>query len=80
MWIDDTNQNISNSSSIVIYEDILDMFSVRSFLLVSNASDQFYHCWAVNSKGSVFLLDDVTSCPNGKNVCVHCVSHIIKGL
>lgn len=70
MWIDDTNGNISNSSNIVIIEDLLDMFSVRSSLFVtnplSNASGQLYHCRAVNGKGNVSLLDDVTSCSDGK--------------
>ena len=70
-WFNGSTDNvISNSSSVVILENMLGMFTVRSSILVTGSfpgnEGVLYHCGAMNSEGNISLLEDVASCPDGK--------------
>lgn len=76
LWFNDTSADIIvNSSSVIITEETLNMFTIRSSLwvthLLSGNRGLLFHCGAENSEGSTSILDGVTSCAESKKLeCV----------
>lgn len=70
VWFNDTmDMAIMNSSTTVITEENINMFTISSSLLVTHffyGKSVLYYCSAVNSEGTSSLLDDVSSCPESK--------------
>ena len=70
LWFIGSADNIiSNSSSVVVLENMLGMFTIRSSILLTQSfpsNKGALYCGALNSEGSISLLEESASCPDSK--------------